>query len=275
MPPDTVSPSPLDVTFVTTCKGRLAHLKQTLPRLSALPGAAVVVVDYDCPDGAGRWVRGTYPSIRVVDGPTGAEFNRSHARNLGAAAATTDWLFFIDADTLADPALVHALRPLLASRLYLIPKPITAFGAIVLERRAFVRSGGYDELFQGWGGEDDEFKHRLTLMGLRPATFPGALLSDMPHGNAERMAHHAIGDIAVSQATNLLYKNAKLDLLRMAGPIDEPTRRSLYAACLATVRGEHRGDPIAPLDVGFRENRVGPWRLQASLTYRLMREDDE
>ena len=42
--------------FVTTCKSRLHHLKETLPRMAAEAGAQCVVVDYGSPDGAGDWI---------------------------------------------------------------------------------------------------------------------------------------------------------------------------------------------------------------------------
>ena len=35
------------ICFVVTCKGRLHHLRQTLPALAAQAGTECVVVDYD------------------------------------------------------------------------------------------------------------------------------------------------------------------------------------------------------------------------------------
>ena len=46
---------------IVTCKGRLEHLKQTLPLLMAMPDSEVIVVDYDCPDRSGDWVRAEHP----------------------------------------------------------------------------------------------------------------------------------------------------------------------------------------------------------------------
>ena len=37
------------ITFITTCRGRLAHLRETLPSFAAQPDAAVIVVDYRLP----------------------------------------------------------------------------------------------------------------------------------------------------------------------------------------------------------------------------------
>ncbi len=37
--------------IITTCKGRLEHLKQTLPAMLAQKDSEVIVVDYSCPHG--------------------------------------------------------------------------------------------------------------------------------------------------------------------------------------------------------------------------------
>ena len=91
------------LTFVTTCKGRLRYLKQTLPLLAAQPGTACVVVDYGCPDHCGDWVQGNLPQVTVVRWPDRKGFNIAHARNLGVAAATSDAICLIDSDIRAAP----------------------------------------------------------------------------------------------------------------------------------------------------------------------------
>lgn len=41
------------LTFVVGCKGRLSHLKMTLPILAKFPNASCIVVDFDCPEKSG------------------------------------------------------------------------------------------------------------------------------------------------------------------------------------------------------------------------------
>jgi hypothetical protein len=53
------------VAIITTCKGRLAFLKQTLPLMVAT-GFPVTVVDYDCPEGTGDWVAANFPDVNLV-----------------------------------------------------------------------------------------------------------------------------------------------------------------------------------------------------------------
>ena len=70
------------IAFVVTCKGRLHHLKETLPLIVKQEPDEIVVVDYGCPDGTAAWVAVNFPRVKIVqfDSPS---FNVSHARNLG------------------------------------------------------------------------------------------------------------------------------------------------------------------------------------------------
>jgi len=52
--------------FVTTCKGRLHHLQQTLPLIAAQAPDEIVVVDYGCPQNSGDWVEAHFPGVKVV-----------------------------------------------------------------------------------------------------------------------------------------------------------------------------------------------------------------
>ena len=57
------------VSIIPTCKGRLHHLRETLPSMLAQDYAGdweIVVVDYDCPDGTFEWVKSLdHPRVQV------------------------------------------------------------------------------------------------------------------------------------------------------------------------------------------------------------------
>ncbi len=76
------------LSIITTCKGRLAHLKESLPAMAAQPGAEVVVVDYDCPEATTAYVREHFPAVKVVKVEGRPHFNNWEARNIGATHAT-------------------------------------------------------------------------------------------------------------------------------------------------------------------------------------------
>jgi glycosyltransferase involved in cell wall biosynthesis len=251
---------------VTTCKGRLEHVRRTLPTLTALADCAVVLVDYDCPDGVGAWVRQAHPEVKVVEVRERPLFNLSEARNLGAAAADAPWLLFLDADTLAAPDLTAQLSPLLEPGVFLQPdpRPPDLWGALAVSRADFDAVGGYDEVFEGWGAEDVDMVVRLQIAGRRHRSFPGALLAGLPHGDDQRTRFHAIRDRRLSVGVNSLYRMVKADLLRLEVTLDFETRRRLYADVRAAATAP--GGP-QPLKVSFRQTEHGGHRVLSSLIY--------
>ena len=168
---------PRTFSIITTCKGRLEHLKQTLPRMLEQGAAEVVVVDYSCPDGTGDWVRETFPAVRVVDVKGEQGFSNWKARNAGAAAATGNLLLFCDADTILAPNAGDSIARALPPKTYgffkrnatarfnkaglrLGSNQLRGFHAIPAP--AFRRLGGYDDVLRGWGagGDTDDHVHQ-------------------------------------------------------------------------------------------------------------------
>lgn len=129
-------------------------------------------------------------------------FNKAKACNAGWARAQSKVVAFVDADTFVNPAVVAAavrriertdevIRPfgalveltkaerdvfLSSGELPATGSPevsdirgheiIPATGGIViLSRERYLHSGGMDESFQGWGGEDDAFSTALRRCG--------------------------------------------------------------------------------------------------------------
>jgi len=252
---------------ITTCKSRLDQLRQTLPRMMAVADAEVVVVDYDCPQGTADWVRANHPAARVVkvEGHTG--FHLARARNLGAAAATSPWLVFLDCDTLVDPALRESLAPLLAPGAFFIPKPRTPtlWGALIVARADFDKVEGYDEVFEGWGSEDEDMLERLAEAGLRSADFPGHLLEALDHGNERRTEHYEVKDPNANNCINYLYRQAKRDLSRTGGKPSLAERKTVYGYVKSAFLNPQGGS----IQIGYRESTLAGRRLIASLRYEI------
>ena len=59
-------PAKPTIAFVTTCKGRLHHVRETLPLIAQQAPDEIIVVDYGCPDRVGDWVTANVPQARVV-----------------------------------------------------------------------------------------------------------------------------------------------------------------------------------------------------------------
>jgi glycosyltransferase involved in cell wall biosynthesis len=218
------------ISAVTTCKGRLEHLQLTLPTLMALPDCEVVVVDYDCPQRAGDWVRATFPAAIVVHVPDRPHFKVAEARNRGVAAATAPWLLLIDADVAVAPTFVQAISPVLRHGVFLRPTPcpVELSGTFVVAGSDVARIGGYDEVFEGWGGEDVDMFQRLERAGLKEGAFPGQLLSFVPHDDEARGRYHAIGNPRANVVVNNLYRLVKDDMSALGVDLPEDSRRSIY-----------------------------------------------
>ncbi|MBP6851032.1 MAG: glycosyltransferase [Rhodoferax sp.] len=280
-PPPTPAPGigqgsrPPALTVVTTCKGRLAHLQQTLPRLAEQDTLAVVVVDYGCPDQAGAWVRQHYPQVQVVQVADSSEFNIARARNLGAAQAQSPWLAFVDADILVGDTFAREVAALPVDRSFFTadPCPHELAGFVVCRRDDFLQVGGYDEVFTGWGTEDKDFYARLERLGLQRNRFPAAAMHPLPHADADRTRFHAIADRFLSLRINGMYFQIKHDLARLSGLADLPEqdRRVLYAKVRAQVLDKPGETCLIDAALPARCDFVQPpgWRLRRTIRYRF------
>lgn len=186
------------VTVVVTCKGRLSHLRQVVPRLlqqRTSHNFAVVVVDFGDPDRCFDWVaRQKHPqlsAIRVRDHI--GEFNLSRARNCGACIATHELISFVDADALlADGWLDQAVAPILSEQaVATIPNwRSPACGICVVKTSVFHRVRGFDESLRGWGHEDIDFIQRVGELGA-VARFDSDLVHMIQHSEALRVRFYA------------------------------------------------------------------------------------
>jgi glycosyltransferase involved in cell wall biosynthesis len=199
----------LSIVIPTFNNGWILH--RTIDRLRAqdapLDRFEIVVVDDGSGDGStdGLETAGP-PAVRVV---RQRNQGRSVARNRGAAEARGRVLLFLDADVWASPGLVaahlrhHAGRGHLGVQGPSPPAPeslttlfmrachvwpdwtrrrledLSPFHVITrnfsVDREAFVRAGGFDEGFTGYGWEDMELAIRLTRHGVLLRYEPAAL----------------------------------------------------------------------------------------------------
>ncbi|MFA5631182.1 MAG: glycosyltransferase family A protein [Porticoccaceae bacterium] len=226
------------ISLITTCKNRLEHLRQTLPGMAAQSDTELIVVDYGCEQGTAQWLRSAWPkvlSIKVDDDPS---FCAARARNLGAQQASGQWLFFVDADILLQRDLGSwASDQLQASHYYRAPEAagVNGWGTFLCTREAFFRSGGYDEAFRGWGGEDVDLYEQLEALGDQCVWLPDGCLSAIRHGDNLRQ----LGSLQNrGQRINIteMYRTAKRDIVRETGkPMNFANRTALMAHITRTI----------------------------------------
>lgn len=261
------------LSLITTCKGRLAHLRQTLPRMVAQAEAECIVVDYGCPQGAGEWVRENHPGVTVVTVDDDPNFNQCRARNRGALAATTPRLCFVDADILPAEDFTSRILRDWGEKTYLRAQPVTieTWGTFACRREDFWRVGAYDEVFEGWGASPEDLYLRLADAGCIERRFPGDLLTALGHGDDQRTAFYANKDRWWQHRANALYLVAKHDLAKLVGTeLSVAQRRSLYAqAGHAIETARAAGGDRATLDVTLEDDTTRAMNLLVLLDRRL------
>lgn len=270
------------ISHITTCKGRLDHLRQTLPTVASQRDVESIVVDYGCPDGTAAWVAANLPEVKVVRVPEVAGFHLARARNLGAAAATSPWLAFFDADTAWEPTFAERLIAQLEAGCYFRPNPMSfeTWGSVVCNRDDFSRIGGYDEAFIGWGGEDDDLFMRLNMAGCRQSAFDGGLITEITHGDDRRLQYYQVKNKSLQYRINILYLNVKADLLRQhTEEMSADLRQTIYKEIAASVLKADRANlshaevtvnlPTTWMNPPPVAGRIERWPLLRAFTYRI------
>jgi len=230
----------MTISVITTCKNRLDHLQQTLPHMLKYPFDEVVVVDYGCQQGTEKWVSRNFRNVKIAKVSDDSQFSLARARNIGAQHAKGELYFFIDADTIivADIAdwIVANYKN---DRFFLVKdrKRVELGGAVICHSSDFVKVGGYDEAFRGWGSEDADFYERLILSGLTVDYLPEGSLNPIQHGDDVRQlgARDPLGYKNKRQALVLgeLYRLVKIDAQRLINQdLDLDTRKLLFSKIL-------------------------------------------
>jgi hypothetical protein len=210
------------ISFCTTCKGRLHHLKRTLPQnLRDNPQAEFVVLDYSSEDGLKEWILSDPVTVEAMrDGrliyarhPDAPHFRMAHAKNMAHRLATGDIVCNLDADNFTGRDFDRYLASRMGDKpqetivyphygfLKNLPIERAGFcGRIAMSRDNFLEIGGYDEQFSHWGGDDHNIIARSLAHGLRPRPIEEARhLAIIAHDHAEReknLEHRETVDIA-------------------------------------------------------------------------------
>ncbi|MBD3321206.1 MAG: hypothetical protein GF350_08945, partial [Chitinivibrionales bacterium] len=222
--------------ILTTCMGRLDHLRQTFPTWQVRTPCDVAVVDHVCPDECGKELRMEHP----IDGPVGRRltvlryppelvetrsgqpiFNKCKALNYGLEWARMqdryDSVLLLDADTRLHRGFWEEWGPCAGGDQfdYIVPKLETrSLTGVLLVRLQHLKAiGGFDEGMAGWGCEDLDVRLRLFLCARLTAQghFAQGLLSAIDHDDELRTRHYASRD---TQATNYHNKARMLENLR-------------------------------------------------------------
>ena len=230
-----VSQNALKVSYCTTCKGRLHHLKQTLPaNLKAEegnPNVEFVVLDYGSEDGLGQWIKENFSAeiasgrLRYARYEPAPHFKTSHAKNMAHRLSTGDILCNVDADNFIAPNFsrwlikahsghAHALSCLLPitvedlqerreNELKGVKPPGFGGGAgrVAINRKTFEKLGGYDESYEGWGFEDMDLMLRAKTANVPINKIPADMVGRViRHDHETRFANFSPEGIKKSKS---------------------------------------------------------------------------
>jgi hypothetical protein len=207
------------IAFVTTCKGRLAHLRETLKHNIAdnadYDNCVFVVLGYGDPE-LDEYMESHYEWERAIGKvayyryPAGVGFSVSHAKNLAMRAGMlegADILVTVDADNFTGTGFARFLgfeMGMGEPGVFLCPhhvaikeiphgpfRPLRGYaGRLAIRTQDFIKLGGYDETFDTWRGEDIDLVQRMLRIGFRMKFIPNCFLPVIPHGSDVRFKEY-------------------------------------------------------------------------------------
>lgn len=202
----------MKISFCTTVRNRLYHLKETLPdnmREVRNHDAELVLLDYGSTDGLEEWITSAFAQdlssgkLRRFRYSGASYFDRSHSKNLTIKLSDGDVVCNIDADNYIGAGFCEYLQsrfaegqPVFVSGLYNTFNVPDCYGKICVRKSDMVTIGGYDEGFEGHGFEDVDICNRLQLVGLNNHRIDRPeFLRAISHSNLERVLEDKLSSL--------------------------------------------------------------------------------
>ena len=200
----------MSIAFVTTCKNRWQHLRETLPQNMAdsqLPDTKFIVVDYNSADEMAYEIHRDYQAEMASGKLTyyryfgDHAFRMAHAKNLAHRLGIREGatvLCNLDADNFTglnfDAYLGNHFhtdrRVVLWANMVkgVMPKGIS--GRIACTKDAFILAGGYDEKYTTYSPDDKDFRARLIRMENEPIEIDAKFLNAIRHTDKMRFKEY-------------------------------------------------------------------------------------
>lgn len=166
------------ISYCTTCKGRLWQLKQTLPIniKQTNEDIEIVLLDYHSDDGLREYILENYREYlddgrlryyRLVTDVQG--FDMAYAKHIVHMLGNAHRLFNLDADNFIGASIPEMMslppRAVLAAN-KLVGTATSRGGRIGISTKEYIRLGGYNCAMLGMFGDDGEFIERCLKKGL-------------------------------------------------------------------------------------------------------------
>lgn len=213
------------IVFVTTCKGRAQHIKQTLLKNIRdnrdYPNCRFVLLNYSSTDDLMDYVEHNCREVlednllRVYTFLTNGRFRMAHAKNMAHRLGINlgaDILVNLDADNFTGPGFATYLAQQFEDQdiFMAIGKftpgvtPRGLSGRIVVTAETFLNSGGYDEKYEDWGPDDKDFNHRLRRMGYEWREIDWAFMDCLRHNDKMRFREYPHAKTSADSGSGLV-----------------------------------------------------------------------
>lgn len=126
-------------------------------------------------------------------------FNISHAYNYAVSRTQSDVVSFACADSCPWDYYIEACMN------YVDDQHFTQvhWGLHTMTRSNWERLNGHQEFIVGWGAEDDDFRNRANLMGLKTLLLPGRIVYQIPQQEYAKAQNRKVRNTSESALTNL------------------------------------------------------------------------
>lgn len=216
----------MKISFCTTCKNRLFHLKQTLP-ISIINSSdyfdrEFIILDYNSEDGLYEWAKSNLLHwekagvVKYLRTRKPQYFSAAHAKNIAHKNATGDILCNLDCDNFVTKGLCQQI-----SRVFKEPKVIFCSqsqdifgnhgccGKIASTKETFYSVNGYDEseeICMGWGWDDVNFRYRAEKHNNLKLVYGDIKYNlVLSHDNSVRTQNFAVKDIKKTEQASIKF----------------------------------------------------------------------
>jgi hypothetical protein len=209
----------MKIAFCTTCRGRVHHLRKTLPKNLAdntcYPDLKFIVVDYGDQNGLLDYLKNNHgedieDGRLIVYSLRTDKFRMAHAKNVAHRCGMLEGaeiLINLDADNRTGECFGRYVEAIFeqaqydrtcfgTQNIFLWARMIKGVrkrgisGRIGMSSRAFLLTGGYDERYADWGPDDMDMNQRLQKFTFLPIEIPVRYLDAIPHTEEERFREY-------------------------------------------------------------------------------------
>lgn len=199
------------IAFCITCKGRVQHVEQTLPKnLASNEDGIFVLLDYGSQDNLVEYLKNNHQDaidqkrLVIYSFPQANRFQMAHAKNMAHRCAIregADILCNLDADNYTGYCFAKYIKSQIKSKddKFLWAKmvkdgegrlPRGISGRIVVTANTFLKVGGYDEVYSTWSPDDKDLQYRLRRMNYEAQEIPSKYLFAIMHNDKMRFREY-------------------------------------------------------------------------------------